>query len=42
MYIYPTGLRAGLLPDQTMEGQGGKFKRGSHNDTSPQQKSPAG
>ena len=35
IYIYPTGLRAGLLPDQLMKGQGGKLKRGSHNDTSP-------
>ena len=35
IYIYPTGLRAGLLPDQIMKGQGGKLKRGSHNDTSP-------
>ena len=22
IYIYPTGLRAGLLPDQLMKGQG--------------------
>ena len=35
IYIYPTGLRSGLLPDQLMKGQGGKLKRGSHNDTSP-------
>ena len=35
VYFYPTGLRAGSLPDQLMKGQGGKLKRGSHNDTSP-------